>query len=151
MAQDRLHNLQWLAIQLWHRVHPQTAMISIPLQRPYGWHSHHRHRSGDQLLAPKKSVSRWCGFAARASRFGRGVCLDGLLQAGFEASSKHAFCEPASAPKGAFGYAAELSTGKDTPSGHWEMAGVPVLFDWGYFLDKTNSFEEHINEYKKID
>ena len=38
--------------------------------------------------------------------------------------------------KGAFGYAAEISSGKDTPSGHWEMAGVPVLFDWGYF-DKT--------------
>ena len=42
--------------------------------------------------------------------------------------------------KGAFGYMAEISTGKDTPSGHWEMAGVPVLFDWGYFTDKTNSF-----------
>ena len=23
--------------------------------------------------------------------------------------------------------------GKDTPSGHWEMAGCPVPFDWGYF------------------
>jgi phosphopentomutase len=45
-----------------------------------------------------------------------------------------------SASKGAYGYAREISTGKDTPSGHWEMAGVPVLFDWGYFLDKENSF-----------
>ncbi|WP_299267114.1 phosphopentomutase [uncultured Psychrosphaera sp.] len=44
------------------------------------------------------------------------------------------------ASKGAYGYAREISTGKDTPSGHWEMAGVPVLFDWGYFLDKENSF-----------
>lgn len=42
--------------------------------------------------------------------------------------------------KGAYGYAAELSSGKDTPSGHWEMAGVPVMFDWGYFTDKSNSF-----------
>jgi len=41
---------------------------------------------------------------------------------------------------GAYGHAAELSSGKDTPSGHWEIAGVPVLFDWGYFTDKTNSF-----------
>ena len=32
---------------------------------------------------------------------------------------------------GAYGFAAELSSGKDTPSGHWEIAGVPVLFDWG--------------------
>ncbi|WP_276832633.1 phosphopentomutase, partial [Frischella perrara] len=41
---------------------------------------------------------------------------------------------------GSYGYAAEISSGKDTPSGHWEIAGVPVLFDWGYFLDKQNSF-----------
>ncbi len=41
---------------------------------------------------------------------------------------------------GAYGYAEELSSGKDTPSGHWEIAGVPVLFDWGYFTDRTNTF-----------
>ncbi len=41
---------------------------------------------------------------------------------------------------GAYGYAAELSSGKDTPSGHWEIAGVPVLFDWGYFTEKTDTF-----------
>jgi phosphopentomutase len=32
-----------------------------------------------------------------------------------------------------YGWAAETSKGKDTPSGHWEIAGVPVTFDWGYF------------------
>ena len=32
-----------------------------------------------------------------------------------------------------FGCAREQSNGKDTPSGHWEIAGVPVPFDWGYF------------------
>ncbi len=36
-------------------------------------------------------------------------------------------------PQAAYGYAVEQSYGKDTPSGHWEIAGVPVLFDWGYF------------------
>ena len=41
---------------------------------------------------------------------------------------------------GAYGHAAELSSGKDTPSGHWEIAGLPVLFDWGYFTGKTNTF-----------
>ena len=44
------------------------------------------------------------------------------------------------APMAAYGYARELSSGKDTPSGHWEIAGVPVLFDWGYFSNKENSF-----------
>ncbi len=37
------------------------------------------------------------------------------------------------APRGLWGSAAEISRGKDTPSGHWEIAGVPVRFDWGYF------------------
>ena len=32
-----------------------------------------------------------------------------------------------------FGCASEISKGKDTPSGHWEIAGVPVPFEWGYF------------------
>ena len=41
---------------------------------------------------------------------------------------------------GAYGHAAELSTGKDTPSGHWEIAGVPVLFEWGYFTAKDDTF-----------
>ncbi|MGM3175357.1 phosphopentomutase [Dickeya lacustris] len=43
---------------------------------------------------------------------------------------------------GGYAYASELSSGKDTPSGHWEIAGVPVLFDWGYFRDEHNSFPE---------
>ncbi|HEX4045302.1 MAG TPA: phosphopentomutase [Gammaproteobacteria bacterium] len=40
----------------------------------------------------------------------------------------------------AYGCAKELSHGKDTQSGHWEMAGVPVLFDWGYFPPAYPSF-----------
>ena len=32
-----------------------------------------------------------------------------------------------------WGYGVEQSRGKDTPSGHWELAGTPVTFDWGYF------------------
>ena len=38
-----------------------------------------------------------------------------------------------------YGYCAEISKGKDTPSGHWEIAGVPVLFDWYYFKPNTES------------
>ncbi len=47
---------------------------------------------------------------------------------------------------GAYGYAEELSSGKDTPSGHWEIAGVPVLFDWGYFSKKTDTFPPELLE-----
>lgn len=41
---------------------------------------------------------------------------------------------------GAYGAAREKSTGKDTQSGHWEIAGVPVLFDWGYFPHTVPTF-----------
>jgi phosphopentomutase len=44
----------------------------------------------------------------------------------------------------AYGYASEMSSGKDTPSGHWEIAGVPVLFDWGYFTEKKNTFPQQL-------
>lgn len=46
-----------------------------------------------------------------------------------------------STPKGGrFGVGREISKGKDTPSGHWEMAGVPVPFDWGYFPQTEPAF-----------
>lgn len=41
---------------------------------------------------------------------------------------------------GAYGFAAEKSFGKDTPSGHWEMMGLPVEFDWGMFPKGPPSF-----------
>ena len=47
---------------------------------------------------------------------------------------------------GAYGHAAEMSSGKDTPSGHWEIAGLPVLFDWGYFTGKTDTFPPELLE-----
>lgn len=41
------------------------------------------------------------------------------------------------APMGRWGAATEISRGKDTPSGHWELAGVPVPWDWTYFPKET--------------
>ncbi len=49
-------------------------------------------------------------------------------------------------PEGLWGYCAEVSNGKDTPSGHWEIAGVPVRFDWGYFPDTVPTFPEELIE-----
>ena len=46
--------------------------------------------------------------------------------------------------KGAYSYAREVSSGKDTLSGHWELTGVPVMFDWGYFPDKPHCFPKDI-------
>jgi phosphopentomutase len=41
---------------------------------------------------------------------------------------------------GMWGYAVEKARGKDTPSGHWEIAGVPLDFDWTYFPDTVPTF-----------
>jgi phosphopentomutase len=40
---------------------------------------------------------------------------------------------------GAFAAARERSPGKDTVSGHWELMGLPVARDWGYFSAATDS------------
>ena len=53
-------------------------------------------------------------------------------------------------PEGSFGYAKEVSAGKDTPSGHWEICGLPVPFEWGVFPKTKNCFPETlINELMK--
>lgn len=47
---------------------------------------------------------------------------------------------PSGGPEGLWGVGRETSRGKDTPSGHWEICGVPVTFDWGYFPDTVPAF-----------
>lgn len=47
---------------------------------------------------------------------------------------------------GAYGFAREVSRGKDTPSGHWEIAGVPVDFDWGYFPNDVPTFPAELTD-----
>lgn len=67
----------------------------------------------------------------------------GLVAAAYESTGRNPEGMPTDSEiTGAYGYASEISSGKDTPSGHWEIAGVPVLFDWGYFSDTTNSFPQ---------
>ena len=67
--------------------------------------------------------------------------LDGL---GLGEAAKLACGEPvpglSARPQGRWGAATEVSRGKDTPSGHWELAGLPVPFDWTYFPDETPAF-----------
>ena len=47
-------------------------------------------------------------------------------------------------PAGTWGAATEISPGKDTPSGHWELAGVPVPWDWHYFPDTPPAFPDDL-------
>ncbi|MCU9839100.1 phosphopentomutase [Ruegeria sp. WL0004] len=47
-------------------------------------------------------------------------------------------------PSGLWGCAREHSRGKDTPSGHWELAGLPVPWDWHYFPDTIPAFPDNL-------
>lgn len=53
---------------------------------------------------------------------------------------------PDTAIRGLWGAASEVSKGKDTPSGHWEIAGLPVPFDWGYFPKTIPAFPDNFIE-----
>src|SRR5262249_38969760 len=88
----------------------------------------HRHEAGTPLALP--TLERLgLGVAAAAST--------GAFPAGFARRDGFA---------GAWGFAVEQSRGKDTPSGHWEMAGLPVAFDWAYFPRAAPSFPKALTE-----
>lgn len=90
----------------------------------FGHVAEHREREGRPLAVPN-------------------LARLGLLHAAQASTGRFpAGCDVPAEVTGAWGYARELSSGKDTPSGHWEMAGVPVLFDWGYFRGETETFPQ---------
>lgn len=94
------------------------------------------------------------GHIAEACAAGRGdgrgrtgqLAVSTLLSLGLGAAHRAAAgtepsgLEAAAAKHGAWGHAAETSKGKDTPSGHWELAGVPVAFDWTYYPTTVPAF-----------
>ena len=69
------------------------------------------------------------------------LSIFGLLHAAKLASGQ--FPQGMAVPDKTYGIraaASEISRGKDTPSGHWEIAGTPVMFDWGYFPTEGDAF-----------
>jgi len=49
-------------------------------------------------------------------------------------------------PEAIWGHATEVSKGKDTTTGHWELAGLPVPFKWGYFPQEVPAFPAALTE-----
>lgn len=49
-------------------------------------------------------------------------------------------------PEAIWAYASEVSEGKDTQSGHWEIAGLPVPFQWGYFPETIPAFPAELTD-----
>lgn len=108
--------------------------------------SHDADRFGDEGANTLLSIAKACAEGkCEQSRHGR-LHMPNLQKMGLghacdiSCGEFPPFKDSIEFESGAYGYAEEISSGKDTPSGHWEMMGAPVLFDWGYFLDKTNSF-----------
>ncbi|MCC2688002.1 MAG: phosphopentomutase [Rhizobiaceae bacterium] len=70
--------------------------------------------------------------------------LPHMLSLGLAAAARTAsgfgFTQTPLRPSSFRGAAAEVSGGKDTPSGHWEIAALPVPFEWGYFAPTVPSF-----------
>jgi phosphopentomutase len=91
-------------------------------------------------------------IAAWAAQSGQTLSLPTLEKLGLGAAAHAASGEWAAGFQqregftGAWGAARERSTGKDTQSGHWEIAGVPVTFDWGYFPRTTPSFPKELTD-----
>jgi len=50
-------------------------------------------------------------------------------------------------PVGMWGAANEVSPGKDTPTGHWELAGLPVPWQWHFFPETVPAFTADLVEY----
>jgi phosphopentomutase len=66
----------------------------------------------------------------------------GLGLAAQSAGGRNPF--PDAALIGKWGHAREVSQGKDTITGHWEIAGVPVPFAWHYYPDTERSFPQSL-------
>ena len=49
-------------------------------------------------------------------------------------------------PEAIWGHATEVSKGKDTTTGHWELAGLPVPFKWGYFPKSLPAFPAELTD-----
>ena len=68
----------------------------------------------------------------------------GLAEAAKESRKKALPIDNTTIVEGAYGFAQEVSVGKDTPSGHWEICGLPVPFEWGLFPNINPCFPKDL-------
>ncbi len=105
-----------------------------------------------------------CGYAPDAARFGdEGANTLGSIAKAYQLNLPHLSalglghaCATAggavprglecAAPYALYGSAIEMSQGKDTPSGHWEMVGVPAPAPFGYFPNTTPCFPASLTQ-----
>lgn len=99
-------------------------------------------------------IAEWCaaGHVAKDRPQSGLLYIPNMARLGLGLAAKNATgsvpagLEYSGVPEGIYAACAEMSKGKDTPSGHWEMAGVPVMFDWGYFGHDFPSFPKALTD-----
>ncbi len=64
----------------------------------------------------------------------------GLAEAAKNSRKKALPIDENATVEGAYGFAQEVSVGKDTPSGHWEICGLPSHLSGGCFQMKNRVF-----------
>ena len=107
------------------------------------------HRYGDKGSDTLGHIAEACadGNADNIHRQGP-LNIPNLLRWGLGAAANASRGKPlpvtSVTPQGAYGYAREVSAGKDTPSGHWEICGLPVPFEWGTFPIQENCFPKSL-------
>lgn len=104
------------------------------------------HRYGDEGANTLGHILDYCKNNQSFSKRKQGgpLLIPHLSQLGLQAALRLSKGETTETRQysALFGYGVEQSHGKDTPSGHWEIMGVPVLFDWGYFKPTYPSFPD---------
>ena len=107
---------------------------------------------GDAGTNTLRSIETYCqsGLSDQPGLRKAGLQIPNLAKLGlFHAAElasdwRYFHAETKSVPQGLYGAATEISCGKDTPSGHWELAGTPVTFEWGYFPKEGNAFSDDL-------
>jgi len=94
---------------------------------------------GDDGADTLGHIAQWCARPVADGGRGRPLSLPNLVALGLGEAAR---CVTGHTPPGlsgpvashaVHGCAREQSRGKDTVSGHWELCGLPVPWDWGLF------------------
>jgi phosphopentomutase len=107
---------------------------------------------GDAGADTLRHIAEYCaaGKADRSGVRGGPLHIPNLIRLGLNKAAEVSVGQPITSlatnekVEAAYGCCVEQSFGKDTPSGHWEIAGVPALFDWGFFPPEYPSFPNEL-------